>query len=298
MELNPPKEKTTFGEVAFQNNLANLFYQKHDFKQENFSISDYAVRLAQHGIPVFPCLENKAPACSGGFKSATTDITTIKEIWANPSAVLVGVPTGELSGFSVLDIDPRHGGDKWLADNEHKLPPTRKQQTRSGGVHLLFKHQSGLRNSAGKIASGVDIRGDGGYIIWWAACGLPVLCDEALAEFPDWLLDMLKPKPHPIIKLKPSQKIEPICKANVNGTGYASAALFNAAQNVATAPEGRRNDTLNKELWSLLRFVKSDELHVQEIANTLVSAALSAGLTSSEIQQTLRSARLSRGLSC
>jgi hypothetical protein len=27
---------------------------------------------------------------------------------------LIGVPTGEISGLAVIDIDPRHGGETWL----------------------------------------------------------------------------------------------------------------------------------------------------------------------------------------
>ena len=78
--------------------------------------------------------------------------------------------------------------------NEMKLPPTRRHHTRSAGIHFLFTHAAGLRNSASKIAPGVDIRADGGYIVWWPAAGLHVegatvaYSRDQVATWPDWLL--------------------------------------------------------------------------------------------------------------
>jgi Bifunctional DNA primase/polymerase, N-terminal len=77
----------------------------------------------------------------------------------------IAVPTGPLSGFDVLDLDPRHGSDNWRAENIHLLPDTRVHGTAGGGEHWLFPHAEGLRNSSGKIAPGLDVRADGGYVI-------------------------------------------------------------------------------------------------------------------------------------
>ena len=133
-----------------------------------------AIELALQVIPCFPCLANKAPACPGGFKAASIDPMTLKNLWQRYPGPLIGVPTGEVSGFDVLDMDPRHGGDKWLEANRHRLPAATVHATRSGGWHYLFQHHPGLRNSASRIAPGVDVRANGGYIIWWPTTGLPV----------------------------------------------------------------------------------------------------------------------------
>jgi len=77
----------------------------------------------------------------------------------------MGVPTGAVSGLDVLDVDA--AGLVWLDQNYSRLPATRAHETRSGGRHLLFNHAQGLRCSAGRVATGVDVRADGGYVIWW-----------------------------------------------------------------------------------------------------------------------------------
>ena len=55
------------------------------------------------------------------------------------------------NGIDVLDLDPRHGGDHWLDTHGDRLPATRTHRTRSGGLHFLFRHHGGIRNSQGKL---------------------------------------------------------------------------------------------------------------------------------------------------
>lgn len=81
------------------------------------------------GLPVFPCLANKAPACAGGFKSATADPAAIRGVWRKSPGPLIGVPTGAVSGFDVLDIDPKSGGGEWFSHNRARLPETRVHRT-------------------------------------------------------------------------------------------------------------------------------------------------------------------------
>jgi hypothetical protein len=45
-----------------------------------------------------------------------------------------------------------------------------------------------LGNSAGRISEGVDVRADGGFIIWWPRQKLRVLSDAKIAPWPEWLL--------------------------------------------------------------------------------------------------------------
>ena len=87
---------------------------------------------------------------------------------ANPGAGL-GFVTGANSGLSVLDIDLKNGGVPSmdaLVRRYGALPPTPAVITGSGGYHYYFKYpESGLRNSAGKLGDGLDIRAEGGYVV-------------------------------------------------------------------------------------------------------------------------------------
>ena len=113
----------------------------------------------------------------------------------------IGIVTGEISNLIVLDIDPKHGGDASLDRLERQfgqLPATIEVTTGGGGHHFYFAHPGGLIRSRAALAQGVDLRGDGGYIVappsthpsgrpyLWAVGHSPE--DVALAALPRWIL--------------------------------------------------------------------------------------------------------------
>ena len=116
---------------------------------------------AQKRQEVFPCLSspdprrNKRPATRRGFLDALH--VEPPEAWQ-----LVGVRAGAESGVDCLDIDP--DGVGWYDQNFDALPLTRSHATERGCVHLLFRHAEGLRCSEDRIAPGIDVRADGGFI--------------------------------------------------------------------------------------------------------------------------------------
>ena len=69
-----------------------------------------ALAYAEHGWPVFPCRITKSPLTSEGFKDASTNAGTIDLWWHHYPLASIGIPTGKVSGFIVLDVDPDHGG--------------------------------------------------------------------------------------------------------------------------------------------------------------------------------------------
>lgn len=158
----------------------------------------HAFRLAAAGYPVFPIAASKRPTCPHSFKDAATDVAGIRQLWRDHPGPLVGVPTGKVTGLFVLDLDVTKHTDaaEWFERHAPYLPETRQQTTRSGGLHLFFRHVEGLRNSAGRIALGVDTRAEGGSIIVWQP---ETWLDQPqpLAEAPQWLIEVAKPKPLP-----------------------------------------------------------------------------------------------------
>ena len=117
----------------------------------------------------------------------------------------IGIVTGEISNLIVLDIDPKHGGDAGLERLEQKfgpLSPTMEALTGGDGRHLYFAHPGGLTRNRIGLLQGIDLRGDGGYIVsppsihptgrpyTWAPGRAP---DEiTLAPLPRWILVPLR----------------------------------------------------------------------------------------------------------
>lgn len=135
--------------------------------------------------PVFPVSSNKVPACPHGCKDATADPQAILRLFdAAPSAAFVAIATGEPSGLAAIDIDP--AALPWFEIKERLFRPTWKQRTPRGGYHLLYRWPPGLRNSAGKLAPAVDVRGSGGSCIVYGPA-YEVVDDRDPAPFPAWV---------------------------------------------------------------------------------------------------------------
>ena len=145
-----------------------------DMAHHNLAV---ALNLASLKLPVFPCLakpkgdkKTKSPHTPQGFYAATTSQEQIKEWWKKWPDALVGLPTGSTTGLSVVDgdIDRKTGkpaGEQQIVENNLSHPQAVLIRTPSDGVHLIFSYLAGAKTSSGKVASHIDTRGDGGYII-------------------------------------------------------------------------------------------------------------------------------------
>ncbi|MGI9071023.1 MAG: VapE domain-containing protein [Bryobacteraceae bacterium] len=172
-------------------------------------ILPYALRYAALGWPVLP-LNGKLPITERGSKDATTDVELIQRWWAKWPKANVGIATGH--NFFALDVDIKSSGDETIEALEAKhgkLPDTIQQITGSGGRHFLFRLPvyKAIKNSASKIGPGLDIRGEGGYIVAepsihpvtkhpYAFDGLKEIEEQELLEAPDWLLELAAEKPN------------------------------------------------------------------------------------------------------
>lgn len=207
-------------------------------------------RYLELGWPVFPCAPGeKRPACENGFHDATLDAFTLLKWYAKPGKYNVGIPTGKTSGGWVLDIDPGKGGTESFAKLTEgiELPPTPIARTGRGGLHYWFAMPHGPVNNAVGIMPGIDIRGDGGYVVvppstlpegpyeW-----LTAPWDADLAPAPAELLERLE-RAH-----KQQRKPEGAPSSSTAGRG------FNVESALQGVPEGQRDETLFK-LASRLR---------------------------------------------
>jgi hypothetical protein len=236
------------------------------------SIAAAASFLAQQW-PVFACAADKRPITAHGLHDATTDPTAVREMFARPGATMIGVPTGQASGFFVVDLDVKNGapGLEWLAANEHRIPRTRRHSTRSGGVHLLFAMPTAraIRNSASKLAPGVDVRGTGGYVIVPPSPGYSITDDTMPAEAPAWLLDLLDP-----LQAAPRPAAPVRIRDDGRGSPYALAALSAECDAILAAGFGSQEDTLNSAALKIGALAAGGEIDAAYAREALIAAGM------------------------
>jgi Bifunctional DNA primase/polymerase, N-terminal len=176
-----------------------------------------AKTLALRGLAVFP-VRSRRPLTARGFYSATSDINALPRLnWADADGV--GMPTGEVSGIDVLDVDvrgigagigartpgdrkeppdsmggSRRNGFAALA-NLPALPLTLSASTPRNGRHFYFRHVVGGRNR--KLGDGsVEWFSTGKLVVVPPAPGRAWLNQAEIAEAPDWLKALVRaPKP-------------------------------------------------------------------------------------------------------
>ncbi len=247
--------------------------------QRKSPLNEAILCATTYGWAVFPAGINKVPRTRNGHKAASTDLEHIEIMHNRFGFILVGIATGIESNLAVLDIDRQHNGSVWWQENRHRLPATRTHRTRSGGLHLLFRHFPGLRCSTARIAPGIDVKAEGGAIIYWPATGLPVLSDAPLAEWPEWLTPPPKPAPAPSHE-----------SAGPRPAAHIEAQLAGLIRTIAAAPSGQRNGSL---FWAASRAAEitaQGQLSKPHAEAILIEAASRVGLDHIEASRTIASA--------
>lgn len=245
-----------------------------------------ALIVAHTGLPVFPCGLDKAPLTARGFKDATTDPETIRAWSWKDATIGAAIP----QGLVVLDVDPRNGGDATLALFPN-VPATRTARTRSGGRHywLVVPPDLALRGSLGP---GVDIKRAGkGYVIVPPSPGYAWIRGGRPAYAPAWLLEELIV----VAQALPDEARGPKFFPFEYGTPYGLAALRNAVEALGNAPEGARNDALNRAAFAMGQLEAGGEIGRDHAAGTLLDQALVIGLRKDEAMKTIESGWLAGG---
>lgn len=134
------------------------------------STLDYALFYVARGWSVIP-LEagGKRPLLRWQrFQNEHADAATVRRWFRRWPQANLAIVTGAISGLVVLDVDPAHGGDDSLAALERRfgaLPKTVEVRTGGGGSHFWFRHPGGFFPNRVGIRPGLDLRGDGGYVV-------------------------------------------------------------------------------------------------------------------------------------
>ncbi|WP_033219426.1 bifunctional DNA primase/polymerase [Streptomyces virginiae] len=279
------------------------------------ALLDAALAAASRRWPVFPLRPgSKNPAlhrqdrcpetgvCAGGHvkweQRATTDPAVIVRCWSH-KPYNIGLATGP-AGLIVIDLDmPKAnssqdapgGADNLLALCERAgqtVPGTLAVRTPSGGTHLYFTAPDGIRlgNTAGKLASLVDTRAHGGYVVApgsTTAAGTYQVTDESpVVDLPAWLLGLLQPPASRPLRLR--------MPGGVRGGSAARAALDAECDAVRRAPAKQANNTLNRSAFKVGRFVAWGDLPREEVEEAFQAAGEDRGLTVAECRATIRSA--------
>ena len=249
---------------------------------------DYALEYAKKGWPVFPCGINKKPLITDRPNKASNDPEQIKTWWSRNPEASIGLVCGEEAGVWVLDVDLKSGGIDSLAklQEEHgEMPETLIQKTGGGGTHYFWNwNGKEIRNSASKVAPGIDVRGKGGYVVL-PPSGHPSggmykwENDAEIAEAPDWLAELA------------SKKIPDPSEGRETGKSskYGEAALAKELMKLSSASEGSRNETLNKCAHALGQLIAGGELNGLQAESALFGTAISIGLEEKEARNTIRS---------
>ncbi|MGF1758410.1 DUF3987 domain-containing protein [Photobacterium sagamiensis] len=274
-----------------------------------FKIIEVAVDFLQNHFSVIPLEKN-------GKKPAVASWKQYREKPASPDLFKdhqgnLGLITGRNGDLCILVIDiDRTGEGIEQAKQEfvEKYGPVDWesaccQGTPSGGRHYIFLVPDGIEiSNRVAIIDGVDIRGEGGYIVIDPSEAPSKLTGKLEAYH--WLNDILlhetaeisvevataiaqsgKEKP----KESSSQESVPQPTYSTVNTPYGAKALDGCIGEVLAAPEGTRNDTLNTQAFNVGRLIGGMLVTPNDGYYGLVNAAINIGLSEQEAKATIGS---------
>lgn len=235
--------------------------------------------LARRGFAVFPCATaGKRPhprLAPRGFHVATRDPDTIRRWWTRISSANPAIACGA-SQLAVIDVDRRADGDQTMRRliAEHGPLGAPAWVETADGWHAYFTDPDGQTpSSTGRIGPGVDVKGQGGYVLapgaihptgaiyqWWR--------DRPPGVMPAWLRELastprVTPSPSP-----PPQRAD------------GGKRLEGLARVVEDTPPGAgRNHALNWAAYRAAELIAAAEVDEHTVRQRLYQAADACGLT-------------------
>jgi regulatory protein RepA len=217
----------------------------------------------------------KIPLIEGWKEKATSDPQQLR-LWQElfkSKLNYFGIPTGLDTGILVLDVDVKDNGFDTL--KTLNIPATTHQRTMSGGIHFLFKYPKNgkVYGNRVKFLPGLDIRGEGGFIVYYGIDETPI------SDAPEWLLNAAEKRfeqyQGPVVKLAPE---------------LANGIILNSIENIRSALQGERNNTLNAEAFKIGQLVVSESITREYAEQVLLAAATECGIGLNEARSTVKSA--------
>ncbi len=241
-------------------------------------LRDAALNYAKKALKILPvhCIESGicscgSPKCGSPGKhprikewvdDATSEAEQIESWWSKWPNANIGIATGKRSGIIVVDEDPKRGGS--VDDLLFDCPTQIVALTGGGGRHLYYAYpddQTEVSNFVG--GNGIDIRGDGGFVVAPPSLHASGRSYEWDRDFIGWKTKpaQLPPKALAALRKKGRKKVG----GKPRGGARTSSVEAIVAEGVT---EGQRNDTMARWVGRLLRKgCRGDELRSRCLAD-------------------------------
>lgn len=122
-----------------------------------------ALMYLSRGYSVFP-LHKKSKIPAVEWAEFQRRLPTVDEVthWFDKRELNIAIVTGHISKLVVIDVDTIKDGN---VEPIYKRFPTELVAKTGNGYHLYYKHPGWTVENRTGIQTGVDVRGDGGYVV-------------------------------------------------------------------------------------------------------------------------------------
>jgi RecA-family ATPase len=224
---------------------------------------------------VFPC-NGKISLIGDWEHLASSDPVQIKRWQDHFGSRLTswGLPTGDINGIYALDIDVKDGTSGFDTLKNMNVPHTMRQNTPSGGAHLLYRYPQDGKRYGGRVKflPGLDLRGAENYVVLYGTDQTPI------ADAPDWLLEAGLNT-----FSAPEGEAIKVCSSIAEGM------MESSLEAIREAPAGEANNILNVESFKVGQLVAGGSVDERQAEQWLFDAAKERGQGDFEARETIKS---------